>query len=115
MKKELAVKKIGNLLLIDDELYEPVYISHQRDDELLKFRRVDRKKFESLKKRIVERLKGRLKSGDILENALNDVTMRGLERIDRELDKKKPKIRKEHGCFDLVVGKGKDATTIPIR
>ena len=114
-KKELTVKKMGNLLIIDDELYEPVVIAHERDDEVLKFRKVSRRRFEFLKRRITAKLAGRLKSKDILENALNDMQMKGLERINKELNKPKPKIRREHGCFDLVVGKGRNSTTIPIR
>lgn len=114
-KKELKIKKMGNLLIVNDELYEPVYISHQRDDELLKFRKVSKKKFNYLKKQIIEKLQGKLKPESILENALNDMTMKGLENINKELKKSKPKVRREHGCFDLVIGQGKSAETIPIR
>lgn len=114
-KKELIIKKMGNLLIINDELYEPVYINHQRADELIKFRRVSKKRFNYLKKQIIEKLQGRLKPESILENALNDMQMKGLEKINKELNKPKPKVRREHGCFDLVIGQGKDAETIPIR
>lgn len=114
-RKELKIKKMGNLLVVNDELYEPVYISHQRDDELLKFRKISKKRFVFLKNQISEKLKGRIRSEDIIENALADMTMKGLEKINRELNKPKPKVRKEHGCFDLVIGQGKSAETIPIR
>jgi hypothetical protein len=114
-KRSVIIKKMGNLLIIGDDLYEPVYVTHQRDDELLRFKKISKKRFLSLKRKITERLKGKIKSEDILENALNDMNMKGLERIDKELNKPKPKVRREHGCFDLVVGIGKNATTIPIR
>jgi len=114
-KKELTIKKMGNLLVVNGELYEPVYITHQRDNEILKFRRISKRRFEYLRKQIIEKLKSKVKSEDILENALADMTMKGLEKINSELSKPKPKVRKEHGCFDLVIGQGKDAETIPIR
>jgi len=114
-KKELKIKKMGNLLIVNDELYEPVYITHQRDDEILKFRRISKKRFTYLRKQIMEKLKNKIKSEDILENALADMTMKGLEKINKELNKPKPKVRREHGCFDLVIGEGKNAETIPIR
>jgi hypothetical protein len=115
LKKELVIKKMGNLLIVNSELYEPVYVAHERNDEIIKFRKISRRRFEFLKKQITAKLTGKLKSKDILENALNDMQMKGLERINKELNKPKPKIRREHGCFDLVVGKGKNSTTIPIR
>jgi hypothetical protein len=114
-KKEIVIKKMGNLLIVNSELYEPVYVAHERNDEIIKFRKISRRRFEFLKKQITAKLTGKLKSKDILENALNDMQMKGLERINKELNKPKPKIRREHGCFDLVVGKGKNSTTIPIR
>jgi hypothetical protein len=114
-KKEIVVKKMGNLLIVDGELYEPVYVAHERNDEIIRFKRISKRRFEFLKKRITAKLQGRLKSKDILENALNDMQMKGLERINKELCKPKPKVRREHGCFDLVIGKGKNSTTIPIR
>lgn len=115
MKKELKVKQMGNLLIINDELYEPVFKEHQRDVELIRFRRISKKRFEFLKRKITDRLASRVKPRDIIDSALCDMNMRGLERIYLELNKKKPKVRKEHGCFDLVVGKGTSSATIPIR
>jgi hypothetical protein len=106
---------MGNLLVVNDELYEPVFVRHQRDNELLKFRKVSKKRFAYLKKQITEKLQGKLNPESILENALNDMTMKGLENINKELNKPKPKVRKEHGCFDLVIGQGGNAETIPIR
>jgi hypothetical protein len=114
-KKELEIKKMGNILIADGELYEPIYVAHERNDEIIRFRRISKRRFEFLKKQITAKLQGRLKSKDILENALNDMQMKGLERINKELCKPKPKVRREHGCFDLVIGKGKNSTTIPIR
>lgn len=114
-KKELKIRKMGNLLFVNDELYEPVFITHKKSDEIIRFRKISKRRFEYLRKQITEKLKSRVKSDDILANALTDMNMKSLERVNKELNKPNPKIRREHGCFDLVIGKGKNAEAIPIR
>lgn len=115
MKKLLKVAKMGNLLIIDGEYYEPIYAKDRAKDELLHFRHVDKKKFEALKEEIAEKLKHKITTKDVIENALADMGLRSLERITAELKKSKPRVKKQYGCFDIVVGEGRHKSYIPIR
>lgn len=114
-KKTLDVRQMGNLLMIDGEVYEPVFKAHYANYEEIKFRRIDKKRFKTLQTNIAKKLKNRIKAKDVLESALADMSLRALERIDKELSRKRPKIQKVHGCFELEVGSGRHKTYIPIR
>jgi len=110
-KKTIEVKKIGNMLLINGEMYEPIYQGGNPKEEFIKFRKIDRRKFDKLREAISNKLKDKLKSKDVIENALADMDLKSLERIEKHLKAKKPKVKKRLGCYEMVVGKD----IIPIR
>jgi hypothetical protein len=114
-KKTLDVRQMGNMLMIDGEVYEPIFKAHYANYEELRFRHIDKRRFKTLQQSIAKKLRSRVKAKDILESALADMSLRALERINKELSKKRPKIQKVHGCFELEVGSGRRKTYIPVR
>jgi len=115
-KKIKEIKKMGNFLVIDGDLYEPDCSEDKSDHEFLKFNKVSMKRFNKLKNEIAEKLKDKLKSKDVIENALMDMSLQAMERLIKSLNSvKKPRIRKRYGCLNLEVGTGKNKTSIPIR
>lgn len=112
MNKRIVVRKIGSILEIDGEWYQPVYAKQDALSETMRFEKIDKQKMQSLLDSLTNKLKKDLSSKDILRNALADMSLRGLERIDKALKSKTPpKVKRKYGCLDLVVGK----TSIPIR
>lgn len=104
MKNEIRFKKLGNILILNDEWYELKEVDQKSSSEDLVFKKINKKKMQKLMQTVSEQLAPKIKSKDIIQNALAEMTLRQLKKIELELKKRKPKIKKRHGCLELVVG-----------
>lgn len=108
MKKEITVKKIGNRLIINERLYEPIWKDEKKDSEILNFRLVkDKGKLLDKINKLAKRLSSVLDSEEVLKNALGEIETESIDKLYKSLilKGKKPKVRHRHGCLEMVVGK----------
>lgn len=108
----MKIKKKGNYLEIDGKLYKVTSSEGKEKFEDMEFEPI-KKDIENMIKKIASKVKEAVNPEEIVENALYDLNEKTIEELYNKLTKKKlrPKMKKNYGCFQLVVG----GIAIPIR
>lgn len=98
-----TIKKVGNILEIDGEYYEP--LTEPSKDKIV-FKKIDKKEHDKMVKDVVDRLANYLNKKQILRDAICELPMSEIEKVQALLKSKgvKPKIRQRFGCIELHVG-----------
>ena len=110
--EELMIKKLTEDFHDKDnkqDLFKVVKRKKSKNGVTLEFKRVSGKERMALIKSITEKLVNKLTTDQLkdmlTEGLLKNNNVENLKQIDKELDKKKPKIEGERGCYILKIGK----------
>lgn len=107
----LKLKKLGNYLEIDGNLYQFNGVQSMKDKEVMILKPI--KNHKKLLKKIEEISKvlgDKLDNAELMRTALLDMPVDSFEKVYKAIKKKK-KIKQRHGCFEMIVGN----EIIPIR
>lgn len=104
MEKIKTVKRLGNVLILNGEYYEPVS-KHEASGQMV-FKKINKNEYDKVMKSVVDRLANYLNKKQILRDALSELPLAKLESFEALLKEKKinPKIRQKSGCIELMVG-----------
>ena len=69
------------------------------------FRKISKKEYDGRIEKLSQRLKDEVDTAELMRQTLYDCSLQEIEAMEKELKKKKPKVKAEKGCVALMIGK----------
>ena len=88
---------------------------NRKGDVELKFIKFDEKKYEETLNELSKKISKKVDTIQIVKQSLRGIPYSEFIKIQKEMEKEKPQIRRNRGCFYLSFGKGKKSQKLFLR
>lgn len=102
----ISTKYIGKKFMkINGKYYYPIASRSTRKQDILSFKEVDLKDYEKTIDYLAEKISKKTNVKKLLKQGLYELNLEDIEIIKKEMNKEKPLVRNNDGCFFLTIGK----------
>lgn len=101
-----------HIIVVDGEKYILEKSTEKRSEEILHFTKLtDEEEYERTLDKLAEKISKKTNVKKMIKQALYQLPMDDFKKVRQEMEKEKPKVRNNEGCFFLSVGK----VQVPLR